>query len=282
MPVPQRPAPPRVLIAVAPNGARRTKADHGALPMTADEIAREAAAAAEAGAAMVHLHVRDTEGRHVLDAERYRAAIAAVRAATGGRMVVQITTEAVGRYAPDAQMAVVFDVRPEAVSLALRELCPDEAAETRFADFLGALLREHIAPQFILYDAADVTRLLALAARGVVPEPRPSVLFALGRYAAGQTSAPSDLLPFLAAAEGRLPRFMVAAFGRREAACGAAAALLGGDIRVGFENNLLLPSGAVAPNNAALVAAVRDPLAALGIALKSADDIRAEFAGTFA
>jgi uncharacterized protein (DUF849 family) len=52
-----------VILAVAPNGARKTKADHPALPMTPEEIAMTAAACHEAGAAMIHLHVRDPDGQ---------------------------------------------------------------------------------------------------------------------------------------------------------------------------------------------------------------------------
>src|SRR3546814_7478658 len=94
-------------IAVAPNGARRTRADPPRLPMTAAEIARDAAEAREAGAAMIHLHVRDGDGRHTLDAGLYRDATAAVRRAVGDGLVVQITTEAVGRYPPAEQMAEI-------------------------------------------------------------------------------------------------------------------------------------------------------------------------------
>ena len=67
-----------------------------ALPITPDEIAREAARCAEAGASLLHLHVRDDEGRHSLDAGRYRETIAAVRQSVGDALVIQITTEAVG------------------------------------------------------------------------------------------------------------------------------------------------------------------------------------------
>ena len=94
-------------IAVAPNGARRTKKDHPRLPMTADEIARDAAEALEAGAAMIHLHVRDGEGVHTLDVDLYREAVKAVHAAVGDELVVQVTTEAVGRYTPAEQIAVI-------------------------------------------------------------------------------------------------------------------------------------------------------------------------------
>ncbi|MCP4385917.1 MAG: 3-keto-5-aminohexanoate cleavage protein, partial [Hyphomicrobiales bacterium] len=107
-----------VLLAVAPNGARLRRTDHPALPMTPDELARTASACLEAGAAMIHLHVRDRHGAHVLDAELYRDAIRAVRSSVGTRMIVQITTEALGRYQQEHQIAVVAAVRPEAVSLA--------------------------------------------------------------------------------------------------------------------------------------------------------------------
>src|SRR5690606_18666219 len=111
--------------AVAPNGARRTKADHPRLPMSVDEIARDAVEALEAGAAMIHLHVRDRDGAHTLDAELYRQAMTAVRKAVGNDMVVQITTEAVGRYSAAEQIAVVDALQPESVSIALREILPE-------------------------------------------------------------------------------------------------------------------------------------------------------------
>src|SRR5690606_4063657 len=104
-------------IAVAPNGGRRTKADHPALPVGPDEIARTAAECADAGAAMIHVHVRDAAGRHVLDADAYRTAIAAIQAETGDRLLIQITSESLGIYDPEAQMAVVRATRPPAVSL---------------------------------------------------------------------------------------------------------------------------------------------------------------------
>jgi uncharacterized protein (DUF849 family) len=86
------------VICVAPNGARRTPADHAALPVTPSQIAREANACAEAGASVIHLHVRDDAGRHSLDAQRYRDAMGAIRQAVGERLLVQATTEAVGIY----------------------------------------------------------------------------------------------------------------------------------------------------------------------------------------
>jgi uncharacterized protein (DUF849 family) len=240
------------ILAVAPNGARKTKADHPALPMTPDEIAHCAAACAEAGAAMIHLHVRDAKGAHTLDADAYRAAIAAIRGALGDKIVIQATSEAVGIYKPAQQMAMVRDLRPEAVSLGVREIVPDAAHEAEAAQFFDWMRKERILPQFILYSADDLARFDDLVARGVVPAGRHFVLFVLGRYSAGQKSVPGDVVPFLTANRESRP-WAICAFGAREAACTTAAAALGGHLRVGFENNMLLPDGKVAPDNAALI-----------------------------
>ena len=244
---------PPVILAVAPNGARKTKADHPALPMTPDEIAACAAACAEAGAAMIHLHVRDRDGRHTLDTEAYLAAIAAVRGALGEGIVIQVTSESVGLYGPEEQMAMVRELRPEAVSLAVRELVPDAAHETAAAAFFAWMRDEALLPQFIVYGEEDLARLDDLVARGIVPPGRHFVLFVLGRYTPGQRSQPADLLPFVNANAAGRP-WAVCAFGPREAACAAVAAALGGHARVGFENNLYMPDGSIAPDNAALIA----------------------------
>lgn len=242
-----------LVIAAAPNGARRTKADHPAIPLTAGEIAREAARCREAGAALLHLHVRDGAGRHSLDPGLYRAAMAAVRREAGPDLLVQATTEAVGLYGPAAQMAAMRDLRPPAFSAALRELIPDRAAEVEAARFFAEQAAAGTLVQHILYDPADLQRFEDLATRGVIPDSGCSVLFVLGRYAPGQRSTPQDLLPFLATATARRCPWMVCAFGPLEAACAAAAAALGGHVRVGFENNLQLADGSLAPDTAALV-----------------------------
>lgn len=254
-----------ISIMVAPNGARRTRGDHPALPMTARELADAAARCLSAGAAMIHVHVRDDAGRHVLDAPRYRDTFAAIRDAVGDGLVLQATTEAVGRYAPRQQMALVRDLRPEAVSIALRELVPDAAAEPAAAAFLGWLAEEPIAPQFILYSPDEIGRFDDLRRRGVMPDRFRDLLFVLGRYAENQQSDPADLLPFVAANVER-HSWTVCAFGRNELACAAAAMVLGGDVRVGFENNLHLRDGTPAPDNAALVAQAVRAAEAVGVA----------------
>lgn len=262
---------PPVAIAVAPNGGRRTKADHPAIPLTPEELARTATECLDAGACMFHVHVRDGDGGHLLDAQAYAEATGAIRRAVGERLVVQITSEALGFYKPEQQMAVVRAVRPEAVSLALRELVLDEASEPAFGDFLSWLRRERIVPQIILYAPEEAVRLEAMRRRGLVPFENISVLYVLGRYTVGQTSRPADLLPFLAPHAPAFANWMVCAFGRHETACATAAALLGGHVRVGFENNLVLPDGSLAASNADLVGGVAQILGQCGCGLADAD-----------
>jgi uncharacterized protein (DUF849 family) len=221
--------------------------------------------------------VRDPDGTHLLDADAYRAAISAIRREVGEDLVIQMTSEALGRYAPARQREVVREVVPEAVSLALRELVPDEREEAAFADFLGWMKRAAVMPQIILYAPEEAVRLADLVRRGIVPWEDPPVLYVLGRYTPGQVSAPADLLPFLAPEMPRFGHWSVCAFGRAEAACVTAAALLGGHARVGFENNLFLPGGEVAAGNADLVRAVRESLASLGLPIAGAAELRREW-----
>jgi 3-keto-5-aminohexanoate cleavage enzyme len=100
----------------------------------------------------------------------------------------------------------------------------------------------------------------------------------LGRYSLTRTGAPRDLLPFLAADMPRFQSWSVCAFGRRETACVTAAALLGGHVRVGFENNFSLPDGGRAESNGELVGAAAAALEAVGLGPQTADRQREEIA----
>jgi len=255
---------------VAPNGATRTKADHPALPMTIAEIVACAEACARAGADGIHAHVRDSEGRHVLDAGLY-AELLAELASRVPQMQVQITTEAAGRYTPSEQRALVETLRPASVSVALREITaePDMGITRRFFAFCA---EAGIAVQHILYDAGDVARFGALQAGGVIPEGRQQVLHVLGRYVTGQRAAPEDLAAPLAAQAHLpvVPDWAACAFGPAESACLLAARRAGGKVRIGFENNLFRPDGVRATDNAAQVADFLQ-LAALGGTAQATD-----------
>lgn len=263
-----------IAMAVAPNGGRRLKADHPALPLSPSELAECAAECLEAGASMIHIHVRDDAGRHCLDVERYRAATAAIRERVSDHLIIQITTEALGIFKPAEQIDLVRVLRPEACSMALREIVPDTSFERGFAALLAWMRRERIVPQIILYDRRDLEYLQDMLRRGLIPADDIPVLFVLGRYTTHQQSSPADLQDFLQAAPS-FAHWSMCAFGRDESACAVAAALMGGNVRLGFENNLHLPDGTVAANNAALIAPVRESLRLLGRRLEKAETQRA-------
>ena len=243
----------RVVVIAAPNGARRSQQDHPALPVTSCELAEEAAALRDAGVSVLHLHVRDADARHTLDPGMYREALAAIRAGIGDELVVQVTTEAVGRYSPAEQMALVRELRPEAVSLALRELCPEAADEAAFGEFCRWMCESGVWPQFILYDQEDVQRFDAMRTGGVIRDDAPFALFVLGRYADAVAGTVADLDSLLDAADTGAFPWAVSCFGPNEHVVMRAALERGGHVRIGFENNVLLSDGTPASDNAALI-----------------------------
>ncbi len=248
------------VLAVAPNGARRTEDDHPRLPLDPEAIAGEIAACIDIGAGMVHLHVRDTQRRHSLDAGYYRDAIAAIRERAGPDLLIQITTESVGHYRPDQQRICVRQLMPDSASLALREL----AADTSEAQLTGRLLREMLEagaiPQLILYHPDELMHYRQLQAAGLFPNVELPLLFVLGSHA--DESPHATLSDFLAGPVGDAC-WMVCAFGRNELPVAREALRRGGQVRVGFENNLYHPEGRRLKDNAESVALVAAAAAAL-------------------
>lgn len=244
-------------IMVAPNGARRGKADHPALPVTLEDTLATARACFDAGAQALHLHVRDAEGQHSLDAGRYREALAEMARALPD-MAVQITTESAGRFSVAEQLACLDAVRPAWASVALREMAREPDLARRFyavAAETGTRL------QHIVFGPEDVPLLHRFQADGsLAPGPVEAILV-LGRYTDGPPSDPAGVAPFA----DHLPErtgWMLCAFGPAEHACLQEAARLGGTCRVGFENSLTAPDGAPWTDNAASVRALRAALAA--------------------
>lgn len=240
-------------IMVAPNGARKGHADHPNLPITIEETVKVALECQAAGAQAIHLHVRDDQGKHTLDASRYLAATDAVRKAAGPDFPIQITTEAVGMFKPHEQIAVVKAVKPEAVSIATKELIPDASEEAAAAKLYRWAYDNKIAVQHIVYAAKEFDHLLDLMKRGIVPGERQSVIFPLGRYASDQESDPAELVPFVSRVQdnGGAGRFdwWTCAFGASETASLVATAALGGHCRIGFENSFINSDGSRAASN---------------------------------
>jgi len=240
-------------IMVAPNGAHKTKRDHRALPITIEDIVDTAINCRKAGANGLHAHVRDSEGKHVLDAGLYRELLEECETKLPG-MYVQVTTEAVGIYSARQQDELVRRVEPEAVSVALREMA-GSGEEKLAREFYHRTQAALIDVQHILYTSDEVGLLAQYIKRGVIPAGNLQLLFVLGRYADNQQSSPDELLPFLSALKRAFSKdanidWAVCAFGRDETACLIKSAELGGKVRVGFENSLWNSDGKIAKNNA--------------------------------
>lgn len=254
---------PRLM--VAPNGARRTKADHPALPLHLDELVQTAIDCHRAGATGMHLHVRDAAGNHSLDVGLYREALAALRNALPD-FFLQVTSEAAGIFGPAAQMQMIRELRPYSVSLALSEVMRDPTDQDTARAFYAWAHEEGIGIHHISYTPSELGVFLEYVKAGIIPGRQHQLQLVLGSYASARPSHPADLgayLTLLDAAEGDLALdWMICAFGPSETACLVEAARHGGKMRVGFENSIWNADGSLATNNAArvaeVVAALRD------------------------
>ena len=236
----------RPKIMVAPNGARKTKKDHCEIPISPDELAQTAKRCFELGATGIHLHVRDDNQQHSLDAGRYREAIAAVSQGAPD-IAIQITTESAGIYDIHTQYQLVETLRPKWISLAIREMSQDLDTAKRIYDLAH---EADIQIQHILFSPNCVAHMLAWIEQGIIKESHSDVLFVLGRYTPNQQSEPTDILPFLQCIQNLNWAWTVCAFGRKEIACLISALKQGGRARIGFENNLATEDGTLLKDNA--------------------------------
>ncbi|WP_179145430.1 3-keto-5-aminohexanoate cleavage protein [Rhizobium sp. RU36D] len=249
------------LIMVAPNGARRDKADHPRLPITTEEIVETALECQAAGASALHLHIRDDKAAHSLDAPTYAMTLSRLSDVLAENYPIQITTEAAGRFEWQEQVGLVEALEPRFFSVSIAEIYRGGAdAVSRL--FLLASLRG-LCPQIILYSVDDIALLARLAAAGTVDRAtRFTLLLVVGRYQSGEDVSLQDFhalhqtLTQSGLSDGQ--NWMVCAFGRVETDILAAALELGGHARVGFENSLVNTSGALASSNAERVATIAD------------------------
>ncbi len=242
---------------VAPNGARKLKSDHAAIPLSIDETVETAVACYRAGATGLHLHVRDADGGHSLSAALYQQAIGELKNAVP-ELILQITTEAVGQYTPEQQRQVVRDVHPQLVSVSLAEMF-SEGKTPDALDFYCWCQAEAIGVQHILYGEDDLTALTQLLSTESIPADNLQLLFVLGRYTSGQQSSPADIEPFMQWLDEHALQadWALCAFGKQETACLNHGLLRGGKIRVGFENSFWNEDGSLAVDNAERVAEVK-------------------------
>lgn len=251
---------------VAPNGARRGKADHPALPITDDELVACARACQAAGADGIHVHLRDAQGRHLIDAGRYRDLLARLGEAVP-EMYLQVTSEAAGRYGADEQQAVVRALRPAYVSVALREMVrvpEDWDTATAFYEWAAD---EEVDIQHILYAPSEVEQFLEALQTGRIPGQHHLLQLVRGTYAHGSDGALplAEYLAPLARVGDYSFDWMLCAFGTSETASLVEAGTQGGKARVGFENALHNADGSLAADNAERVREVDAALRARGL-----------------
>ena len=234
---------------VAPNGARPLKKDHPEVPITIPEIVKTGKSCFESGAGAIHFHIRDKQGEHILDPGLCKEALSELNKIVP-KMHLQITTEAVGRYSPNQMRKLAYDVTPPGISIGIREMIPTRKLSTHDIDFYQKLEASGTKVQHICYEPEDVDLLSELLKESKLPKSGTWCMFVIGHYS-GRLSVPENISKFIS----KLKKndidadWAVCAFGKEETTCLETAIKLGGKIRVGFENSLLMPDGTIAPDN---------------------------------
>ncbi len=243
-----------LLITVAPTGAETAKADCPQLPTTPEEIAATAAACEAAGAAMIHLHVRDADHAPTLDQGLLREWVAAVRSASS--LVVQLSTGG-SVHDPLAERLKVLDAEPDSCSLTM--------GTTNFGDdvflnpwpFVAELyqlaLERGVAPEFELFDLGQVHalgRLLSLY--GPPAGGKVHCDFVMGVPGGMPGTAPA-LVAGVAALPAQVTSWSATGIGRSTLSVAMASLSMGGHLRVGMEDVLTIARGVPVENNAQLV-----------------------------
>jgi 3-keto-5-aminohexanoate cleavage enzyme len=241
------------LITVAPTGAESDKADAPALPVTLDELVTTAKDCEAAGAAVIHIHVRDAETRPTLDLGYVRAALDAVREATD--LIVQVSTGGAVTDSESARLAVL-DAEPDAASLTCGTVNFGADVFMNRWEFIERLYLEmrerEIVPEFELFDlghVATMTRLLdkhgapygghvhcdlVMGVPGGMPGTAPALVSCVAALPAGST-------------------FSATGVGRTTLPVMLASLACGGHLRVGMEDTLTFAPGEPVRDNAQLV-----------------------------
>jgi len=261
-----------VIVTCAVTGSQRTFERHPNVPITPEQIARQAIDAARAGAAMVHLHVRDPNtGAAVGDTALYRDVSDRVRA-SGVGVIVNLTTGYGGRFvpsagnpriadesqsnllSPEARTAHVVELRPEVCSLDVATMNFGEQVFMNTPAHLRVMAERIRAagskPEIEVFDVGHIMLARHLIETGYILPP-PHFQFCLGIN--WSMPATREAIAFMA---GLLPAgatWSAFGIGRFQFPMVEAAVDLGGHVRVGLEDNLYLAKDVIAPDNAALV-----------------------------
>ncbi len=253
MRVPDVPAD-RLLITVAPTGAETAKADCPQLPTTLEEQVATAVECQAAGAAMIHLHIRDDDHRPTLELSRLKDAVDAIREAT--ELVVQLSTGG-SVHDPLENRLKVLDAEPDSCSLTM--------GTTNFGDdvFLNPwpfvcelyqLAQERgVAPEFELFDLGQVHALQRLLDRYGLPAGGKVHCDLVMGVPGGMNGTADALVAAVAALPDATTSWSATGIGRSTLAVALAALSKGGHLRVGMEDVLTISRGVPVESNRQLV-----------------------------
>jgi uncharacterized protein (DUF849 family) len=244
----------RLLITVAPTGAETAKEDCPQLPTTPEEIARTAAECEAAGAAMIHLHVRDADHRPTLDLGLLREWVAAVRDASS--LVVQLSTGG-SVHDPLDERLRVLDAEPDSCSLTM--------GTTNFGDdvfsnpwpFVCELYQlsqeRQVVPEFELFDLGQVHALHRLLAKYGPPYGGRVHCDLVMGVPGGMNGTTDALVAAVRDLPDTVTSWSATGIGRSTLAVALASLSKGGHLRVGMEDVLTIAKGVPVESNRQLV-----------------------------
>ena len=250
-----RSAATTTLITVAPTGAETSKADVPQLPTSIEELVETAVRCEQAGASLIHLHIRDGDHRPTLDAGLLRASVEAIRGASD--LIVQLSTGG-SVHDPLEQRLTVLDAEPDSCSLT--------CGTTNFGDdvflnpwpFMVELYRQSIArevvPEFELFDLGHVHALRRLLDEEGLPHGGRVHVDIVTGVPGGMPGTPAALLAAVALLPPQVTSWSATGIGRTHLPILATALGAGGHLRVGMEDNLVFARGRPVQHNEELVA----------------------------
>jgi 3-keto-5-aminohexanoate cleavage enzyme len=265
-----------MVITAAMVGAETTREQTPYLPISPEEIAEDAARCREAGAAMVHLHVRTPDGRPSQDTELFRAAIRAIRQRTD--VLVQVSTGgAVGMSVDErcGPLRLTGEDRPDMATLTTGTVNFGEEVfwnpRPLVRDIARRIKELGLRPELECFDVGMIDEARYLAKEGLVELPA-HFDFVLG--VPGTLAARAEVLDFMIASLPEGSTWTVAAVGRHQLPFVELAAERGGNARVGLEDNIYVSKGVLAKGNWELVAEAAKRAKEKGRALASPQEAR--------
>ncbi len=243
----------KLIITAAISGAEVLKEHNPAVPYTVEECVREAKSAYDAGASLIHLHVRKDDGTPTQDKSRFKEVMDAIYKVCPDVIIQPSTGGAVGMT--DDERLQPTELNPEMATLDCGTLNfgGDEVftnTENTIKYFGKRMIENGIKPELEVFDKSMIDMALRLHKKGFITSPM-HFDFVMG-VNGGITGELRDFI-FL---RGSIPAdatYTVAGVGRFEFPLAAAAIIDGGHVRVGFEDNVFLSKGVLAKSNGELV-----------------------------